>query len=144
MFDITVAAATIKAIAAVAKGAGNIQLYNDIITLQGAILEQQSAAVALHEENAALRRELHDFKEQQRLQAELSFEQNVYWRGASGTPRDGPYCPKCLGTSVRAVRMADRADDHWWRCSVCDTSVAKPGPDPQQFARSDYHPHNRL
>lgn len=144
VLDIATTSATIKAIASVAKGAGNIQLYNDIITLQGTILEQQAAAVALLEENATLRRELAELRERQRRRSEMRFEDNVYWRGDSGQKREGPFCPKCLDGSEKDVPLADRRDDHWWRCAVCASIFEKPGPAQGHNAVEDYDPHRRF
>jgi hypothetical protein len=91
--------------------------------------------VGLRDRVATLERE----KEQR---AQMVFDKNVYWR-EGGTNRDGPYCPKCLDGNDKASRLADRSDDHWWRCPVCGLSIEKPGPAPfRGNVQSDYDPFN--
>lgn len=142
--DLSATIATIKAIAGVAKAANNIQLYNDIIALQGNVLEQINENATLVAENAELRQQLTELRERQRTRSAMRFEQNVYWQAMDGASRVGPFCPKCLDGGEKAVRMTDRVDDHWWRCPVCDVTVEKPGLDPRANAVADWDPHGGL
>ncbi len=57
-------------------------------------------------------------------QPEMVFRNNVYWIGNS---EEGPFCPKCYGGDRKEVRLTEYVDDRFWRCSVCDTAVEKPG-----------------
>ena len=141
MFDLAVASTTIKAIAGVARDAGNIQLYNEIIALQGTLLELIAQNAALIEANANIRIELADLRTKQREREQMQFESNVYWRVADAAPREGPFCPKCLDGNHKSVRLMERNDDHCWRCNVCDTAIVKPGPSPYALQqRREYDP----
>ncbi len=137
MVDIGTTIATIKAIAGVAKAAGQIELYNQVINLQQTILELIGDNTRAVQENSQLTRELGDVRDKvASLEAlllqrgEMVFQENVYWRVLSGSTRDGPFCPACLDGNGKAARLINRSDDHWWRCPVCESTVEKPGSDP--------------
>ena len=142
MVDISSTVATIKAIAGVVKDAGKIDAYSEVINLQQTLLELIGQNTQAAEENSRLTRELVSARDKvASLEAQISqrtemvFEQNVYWRMASGSTKEGPFCPRCLDGSGTAARLIDRSDDHWWRCAVCDSSIEKPGPDPARRGR---------
>ena len=133
---------------------GWYEALKDAITaadrLKDAGLKQQLANVqmecaALAEENARLREESLSLKEQIRNKNALSFRDNVHWMARDGGGEEGPYCPKCWGGEQKLARMQDRSDDDWWRCLVCDRTVAKPGPGRDALASSgggDWDPLN--
>ena len=97
----------------------------------------QMECAALAEENSRIREERNGLREQLRLQGVMEFETNVYWM-REGETRSGPFCPKCWDGDRKTARMEDRPDDHYWRCPVCGTTTAKPGPNPefQRYAES--------
>ena len=117
---------------------GWYEALKDVVTaaerLKDADLKQRAAAVqvecaALAEENARLREERNELREQLRLRAVMEYDENVYWM-RDGDKRVGPYCPKCWDGDSKTARMEERSDDHYRRCRVCPTIVAKPGRDP--------------
>jgi len=139
MIEIATTVATIRAIAGVAKAAGKIDLYSEILDLQGTLFELSAQNAALLQENLEIRREFAELKQKVQDREQMTAESNVYWRTANDGRRDGPFCPTCLDGSEKAVRLIERTDDHWWRCPVCDKIVQKPGRDPDSRpARTDY------
>ena len=85
--------------------------------LKNAELKQKLAAVQvesakLAEENARLRQELIDLREQAQTRQEMEYHDNVYWRQFAEGEREGPFCPKCLDGERKKARMSDRRDDH--------------------------------
>jgi hypothetical protein len=103
--------------------------------LRDAELQHRLAAVQvecakLAEENSRLRQELLELREQTQTRQQMEFLNNVYWRKREDGKSEGPFCPKCLDGEKKASRMAERADDNYWRCSVCLSAVEKPGTRP--------------
>jgi len=94
--------------------------------LKQKIANVQVECAKLAEENAHLRQELLEFREQKKVRQNMEFVESVYWRANDGK-REGPFCPKCLDGNERSSRMADRHDDHCWRCAVCGYAIQKPG-----------------
>lgn len=118
---------------------GWYEAFKDLLAvadrLRDAELKQKLADVQLEgaklaEENARLRQELIELREQVRTRQEMQHQDNVYWRQSGQGRREGPFCPKCLDGEGKAARMSDRPDDHWWRCPVCGCIIKKPGPGP--------------
>jgi regulator of replication initiation timing len=64
----------------------------------------------LIEENANLRLENQQLREQLALKDEMVFKDNLYWRRKTEGEEDGPYCPNCLDGSSKPVRMTTQKD----------------------------------
>jgi hypothetical protein len=112
--------------------------------LKQKLADVQLECVKLAEDNARLRQESLDFREQLKTRQQMEFQRNVYWRRVENGKLEGPYCPKCLDGAKKSARMEDRPDDHFWRCPVCGTVIQKPGPDPYaQTVVDDYNPLTR-
>jgi hypothetical protein len=119
---------------------GWYEALKDLLTVadrvRDAELKQSLATVQvecakLAEENARLRQELVDLRERAEIRRTMTYAGNVYWREVDGH-REGPFCPKCLDGDNKAARMAERADDRYWRCAVCAYSSEIPGQAPRQ------------
>lgn len=98
--------------------------------LRDADLKQKLASLQvecakLAEDNAQLRQELLETREQANLREKMIYRDNAYWAEGSGDVQ-GPFCPKCLDGDRRAARMTVRSDDHCWRCPTCGCIVEKP------------------
>jgi len=100
--DLGLTIATIKAIAGVAKAAGKIDLYNDIIGLQQTILELIADNTKSVEDNARLTREVVALRDKVAslettlaTREEMVFRSEAYWHVRVGRPDEGPFCPKC-------------------------------------------------
>ncbi len=107
--------------------------------LKNAELKQKLADVQvecakLAEDNALLRQDLIEIREKLQAREDMEYRNNVYWRRLSDGKFEGPYCPKCLDGERKVARMADRSDDNFWRCAVCDYLIEKSGS--VHFARS--------
>lgn len=102
----------------------------------------QVECAKLAEENAQLREERNQLKERLDLREVMDYDENVCWRRQEDGSHVGPYCPTCWQGHQNLVRMEERSDDHYRRCHVCRTQIAKPGRDPafRTHAESDYDP----
>lgn len=125
--------ATIRAIAGVAKEAGKIDLYNDIIGLQQTILEAIGENTELAQANAELTRKVlrleQRISELEQLAAakeELVFRGEAYWRIQPGQTDEGPYCARCYLKNGKAHPMTPR-NPQFTCCVVCDHCVPRSG-----------------
>jgi len=112
---------------------GWYEALKDVVTvanrLRDAELQSRLAAVQvecakLAEENARLLQELLELKQQAQIRQEMHYRDNVYWREVAGASSEGPFCPKCLDGSHKAVRLTDLSDT--WHCPVCNWALWKP------------------
>jgi cell division protein FtsB len=140
--DLSLTLATIKAIAGVAKDAGKIELFSQVIDLQQSIVEAIAENTSLVQINADLTREVNRLREDlDRLKrsrddrAAFVFKGDVYWRG-EGSNEEGPFCPKCLDADEKPIRMIDRKNGYTC-CVHCNFSISTPGyVAPPRIARS--------
>ena len=95
--------------------------------LKNRLADVQAECAKLAEENARLRTELLDLREQVQTRQEMLFQNNVYWRQSKDKQLEGPYCPKCFDGSNKPARMTEPPNWHNWLCPVCNCAVAKPG-----------------
>lgn len=101
---------------------------NDSVAVSKLVLELESAARDLRDENARLRQQVADLEVQIDLVESMNFDGTFYWRG-EGEDRDGPYCQKCLDGERRAVRLhfVDRTvsdyKSQWWECHNCQSKI---------------------
>jgi hypothetical protein len=138
--DLALTITTIKSIAGVAKAAGKIELYTDIIGLQQTILELIADNTRSVEDNARLAREAVLLRERiaslesaVAVRQEMTFRNEAYWRVRSERPDDGPFCPKCYDGEGKTARMTDRG--HGFTCCVvCEHCYGRSGSSgPQSF-----------
>jgi FtsZ-binding cell division protein ZapB len=95
--------------------------------LKQKLADIQMECAKLAEENARLRQERNELKKQIEAREHLEFRQNVYWRKTGEGKDEGPFCPSCADGGRKIVRMEDRPDDRYWRCTVCQHCTEKPG-----------------
>jgi hypothetical protein len=87
----------------------NIELYKKILDLQ-------SDALKMVEENGKLRGEVHRLEEAFKIRDTLVFENNHYY-GVKDDTKEGPYCTYCWDQDRKLVRL--HKDDHdWWWCLI--------------------------
>lgn len=95
--------------------------------LKNRLADVQVECAKLAEENARLRTELLDLREQVKTRQEMIFQSNVYWRYGKDSNQEGPYCPKCLDGSDKLARMVEPPDGNYWHCPVCNFNIDMPG-----------------
>lgn len=124
--------ATIRAIAGVAREAGKIELYQQILDLQQTILEAVTENTSLAQSNAELTREVNRLRDEldlarrsQEHRSSLTFRDDAYWRQTDDA-EDGPFCPKCLDADGKTIRMTDRKNGHTC-CVHCKFCIRTPG-----------------
>ena len=113
--------AAVKAVVDLAKGVDKSELRGElqgaINDLQATIFELQSKIGSLMDENRGLKEELALNKMELR-------DDGMLWDGD-----DGPYCPRCIPTGVRA-RVSQNKANGFWVCNVCGNSpVGAPYPE---------------
>lgn len=108
--------------------------------LKHRLADVQMEGAKLAEENARLRQELLDLREQAKTRQEMHYRDNVYWRQLGGGKSEGPFCPKCLDGNGKTARMSDFADFQSWICPVCSCSIQKPGRRWEPEVESDFDP----
>ena len=91
------------------------------------LIAVQMEGVRLAEENSKLRQDLIDLRKQVQSRQEMAFRDNVYWRCTTEGKSEGPYCPKCFDGNNKFIRMTDQQGDSFWRCTVCEFPMVKPG-----------------
>src|SRR5436309_2344115 len=111
--EIAAVVGTIRGLAALAKEAGKIELYQKVLDLQQVLLEAIT-------QNTQLAAENHGLTEQVRqLEAKLAtreaapsfrFDGHVYWSGEPGILENGPFCAHCMDKDKKPSRMADRGN----------------------------------
>lgn len=101
---------------------------SDTIAANQLILEFQSMALELQEENYNLRRRIDELENHINLVDDMSFDGKVYWRG-EGDDRDGPFCQRCLDAESRAIRLQFREEtapgyeSRWYECHSCQSHI---------------------
>lgn len=115
-----------KEIAQVLQKAGNIELY-------GKMLQIQSDALELQEENDRLRRENVELKTQLELKASMTFRA-PYWYQEGDTV---PHCPNCWEGSRKAMHLVGDPTVSV-RCPQCDFRYVVPSDEPFEFPASTF------
>jgi hypothetical protein len=134
MMDLVVIGATIKNLAKVAQDAGKIDLYQQIIDLQGAILEaiQENGRVVIENsrltrEVERLKQELDEVRREQTDNSTLEYRSdNAYWRIIDGKQTDGPFCAKCKEDEGKLIHMTARGNG-FTCCVSCGHCINTPG-----------------
>ncbi len=114
---------------------GWYEAIKDVITvadkLKNAELKQKMADVQMEcaklaEDNARMRQELIEFREEATVKQEMLFQGDVYWRKQAEGGLDGPFCPSCFDGNGKVARMQGGNTEYWY-CPVCKHSVNKTG-----------------
>jgi hypothetical protein len=113
MTDPSTALATVKAIAGVAKEAGKIELYAQILDLQGQI----SDMIEADRQKTA---RIHELEDQLKMQSQVEFRRNSLWTGPTDEEKDGPFCATCYGTKKVLVRLTNAGyEKSTYSCGSC-------------------------
>ncbi len=84
----------------------NIQLYRTILDLQ-------SDALKIVDENSKLRDQVKELEAAFAIKDSLIFENNSYFV-VKETGREGPYCTLCWDKDRKLVRLHKDEQDWWW------------------------------
>jgi hypothetical protein len=112
----------IKDAAKVARQIDNIELYRQILDLQGEALEMQEQL------NAKIKR-IQELEEALDKKSRLLFADNAYFEtGPNGNPAGIPYCPRCYDIDNKTCHLKDWTDDTMVcpHCQTYFTTQAKP------------------
>ena len=69
----------------------------DDVDLMRKMLDVQTDAMKVFEENANLKQEVERLEEILELSGDVFFEANAYWLRVSDEEKHGPFCSQCLG-----------------------------------------------
>jgi len=87
----------IKDIAEVLQKADNIELYKQVLNLQ-------ADAMKILDDNRELKEKVHDLEEKLKIQEDVEFKDNAYWKKSDD---DGPFCVPCWDGKGQLMRMID-------------------------------------
>jgi len=97
----------------------SVPLQQTIIQLQQHVLELLAEKARTDEENRALKAQLRERDERERVRLALVFQDGVYRNRDGG---DGAYCPRCLDADGKAVHLTVLGNDVL-RCNNCKSNV---------------------
>lgn len=105
---------TIGTVIKLAGSAKNMEMVNAALELQQKVNDVQMAMSNLIDENHTLKQQVRELETRAKLESELRFEQNVYWRYRDGAekPETTPYCPRCWDYEKKLVHL-NRGDSQF-------------------------------
>lgn len=111
----------IKSIAKIIQKADNIQLYQKI-------LDVQSQALHLMEENIKVRQENNDFKDKFNTKQKLLYQKQMYWfieddEYGDQKNKDGPFCTRCWDDESKTIRLHSGIRHGTFQCPKCQVFV---------------------
>lgn len=92
---------TAKQVAELAKRVGQMELYRQLVDLQGEIVKNEGEIVRLSRENHELKVKLEGFERQLQFSKSLTFRAPFHY--ADGD--DVPYCPRCWESDHLAMHL---------------------------------------
>ncbi len=101
---------------------------SDNVAANQLVLELQSIALELQDENYKLRQRIDELQNHINLVDDMVFDGKVYWRG-EGDDREGPYCQRCVDAEGRAIRLQFREEtapgyeSRWYECHSCQSHI---------------------
>ncbi len=104
----------IKSVAKIIKQTDNIELYSQILDIQGCIME-------LLQQNNDLRAQVDELQTKLKTKEKLVFLNNAYWIENSDQ-KDGPFCSNCWDTKQIMVRLLERHKGIY-SCPNCKNDV---------------------
>jgi regulator of replication initiation timing len=108
-----------QAIGKILQKAGNIELYEKLLTIQEKALETMEQNKNLREENSKL-------KEKLKIKDSLRFKENAYYTvDQEGNIKDGPFCSRCWDHNEKLICMhlSEKPRSIW--CPKCKTYGGK-------------------
>lgn len=99
------------------KGVAKLVQQFDNIELNRKILDLQVEAMALVQDNQALRGRVADLERKWEIQEDLQFRENAYWRSSG----EGPFCLPCWDGQRKLMRMAGDAGS--FLCPTCQYPI---------------------
>ena len=87
------------------------------------LMEMQARYIAVCNENALLKMQVHEFEDILYLARNLVFDGTCYWLMAGGI-KQGPVCPRRYKREGALIRLdAEETGDGKWRCATCGTVI---------------------
>lgn len=94
----------------------------DNIDLMRKMMDVQTDAMRLFEENDQLKREIGRLQEALKVKGQLFFEKNVRWLKKEDGSREGPYCSRCWDVDQKLIRIL-RHPSGGSACPECKTKI---------------------
>lgn len=105
----------LQAIGKVLQKAGNIELYEKLLSIQ-------EKAVEIMEENQKLLEEKLKLENKLKIKGSLNFETNMYYEvDKKGKRKDGPFCSRCWDHDDKLIRMHQSKKNGSSWCPECKT-----------------------
>ncbi len=103
----------LQAIGKILQKAGNIKLYEQLLTIQEKTLETM-------EENKNLKEKIENLKEKIKIKDSIIFEHDAYWeKDKEGNITGGPYCSKCYDSERKLMNLVSCGDIKYSECPIC-------------------------
>ena len=89
------------------------------------LMEMQAGYIAICDENAMLKMQVHEFEDILYIARNLVFDGSAYWLVTGGI-KQGPFCPRCYNREGALIRLdAEENGDGKWRCATCGAIVTR-------------------
>ncbi len=93
--------------------AGNIELYEKLISIQ-------ETALQLLEDNKDLKDNIHELENQLKIKNTLVFKENTYYSvDAEGSKEEGPFCSNCWDKDRKLIHMHETVYGKKFWCPTC-------------------------
>ena len=114
---------TTTEMAKLVKKLGDIELYNQIISLQGQIMELMSENMNLKDQVRKFKEQLSKVHDRTELRKKIEFDENIggYFIRGDDSQKDGPYCQVCWDVDEKLVRLQEGATAGYFSCHYCIT-----------------------
>lgn len=118
--------AAIKQGAALAKKAGNQEVYAILLDAQEQTLDLREEVLSLRTERQDLLEQIKALKESLDVRDALEYKKNCYWRQLQDGSEEGPFCSNCYDSHERLlIRLHPVGDTAFpaWLCQTCKAHV---------------------
>ena len=110
---------TTKELAKLAQQIGNIEVYNQVIALQGQVMELMSDNMQVKDDLRLAQEELRRLRDNSELSKNLTHDGERYSLIKDGR-KDGPFCGTCWDVDSKLVRMRHYQSSHGGLGYLCD------------------------
>ncbi len=105
------------------KELGKIEMLDQVLDLQGTLLEIQQRQSELMAELDRMKEENRTLKAELLSVGELEFNGRVYMRHTPGRVGAELFCQVCFDKDRKLIRVQTTEDGQYWRCLACQTTV---------------------
>ena len=116
---------TTTELAKLAQKIGNIEVYDQVISLQAQVMELMGDNMKIKDELRLAGEEIRKLRDDSELSKNLSFDGERYWL-TKDSRKEGPFCSVCWDVDRKPVRMRTYEMQGGGRGYVCDYCRQRP------------------